>query len=161
MSVVNETNLPGVGVRYDFETKAGDQLGIIAHRTDRFDLLIYDRDDPDSCSTVLRLDAEDAHTLTELLGGSQVAQSQIDLQQALPGLTIDWVPISTDWSCSGHTIEELEIRSRTGVSIVSVVRDGETIAAPGPDFRLMTGDTAVVVGTPDGIRNAFDLLQSG
>jgi TrkA domain protein len=161
MTTVHETQLPGVGIRYDFVTRAGDQLGIIAHRTDRFDLLIYDRDDPDSCSTVLRLDPEDAHTLTELLGGTQVAQSQVALQQALPGLTIDWVPIRGDWTCAGRSIEELAIRTRTGVSVVAIVREGKTIPSPSPDSRLMPGDTVVVVGTPEAIRRTFDLLESG
>ncbi len=161
MTVINETNLPGVGVRYDFETRAGDQMGVIAHRTGRFDLLLYDRSDPDSCSTVMRLEDEDAHTLTELLGATQIAKSQLDLQQALPGLTIDWVPIAEDWFCAGHTIAELAIRPRTSASIVAVLRDGDTLASPGPDFRLEAGDTAVVVGTPDGIRSTFELLESG
>jgi TrkA domain protein len=161
MTVVNETNLPGVGVRYDFDTKAGDQLGVIAHRTGRFDLLLYDHDDPDSCATVLRLDEDDAHTLADVLGGSQVAQRQVDLQQALPGLTIDWVPISTEWSSAGQTIQELGIRPRTGASIVAILRDGETFASPGPDFQLQSGDTAVMVGTPEGIRLSLELLQRG
>jgi len=38
--------LPGVGVRYDFTTRAGDQIGVIAHRRGRFDFLLYDRHDP-------------------------------------------------------------------------------------------------------------------
>jgi len=38
---VNQTLLPGVGVRYDFVTKVGDHVGVVHHNTNRYDLLIY------------------------------------------------------------------------------------------------------------------------
>ena len=47
------------------------------------------------------------------------------------------------------------------ISIVAIVRDNETIPSPAPDFRLASGDTAVVVGTPDGIRDASAILRDG
>ena len=159
MSNVNQTALPGVGIRFDFETKAGDRVGVIAHHTDHYDLLIYDKMDPDSCSTLLPLDAEDAHTLTELLGGSQVSESQQQMKQSVAGLIIDWVPVHEDWSCSGHTIREIGVRAKTGVSIVAIIRDEETIPSPEPDFELQAGDMALVVGTQDGIAKAFELLH--
>jgi TrkA domain protein len=56
-------------------------------------------------------------------------------------------------------LAELNIRGQTGVSVVAVIRDGETFPSPGPDFRLQDGDTAVVVGTPEGIRKTFEILQ--
>ena len=81
------------------------------------------------------------------------------MRQSLPGLIIDWVPVHEDWSCAGQTIREIGVRARTGVSIVAVMRGEETIPSPDPEFRLQAGDTAVVVGTQDGIRKAFELLH--
>jgi TrkA domain protein len=97
--------------------------------------------------------------LTELLGGSQVAESQQELLQTLPGLIIDWVPVREGWSCTGQSIREIGVRARTGASIVAVVRNGETIPSPEADFVMRPGDTAVVVGTVDGIRKTVELLQ--
>ena len=48
MSDVNETPLPGLGVRYDFVTSAGNRIGVVHHRTGRRDLLVYERGDPDT-----------------------------------------------------------------------------------------------------------------
>jgi TrkA domain protein len=45
---VNQTPLPGVGLRYDFTTRSGRQIGVVSHRSGRRDLLVYDRKDPDS-----------------------------------------------------------------------------------------------------------------
>jgi TrkA domain protein len=159
MSTVTQTTLPGVGIRYDFETKLGDRIGVIAHHAGHYDFLLYDRLDPDTCSNVLPLDADDAHTLTDLLGGSQVAESQQQMQQSIPGLIIDWIPVQEGWLCQGESIREIGVRARTGASIVAVVRGDETIPSPDPDFRMQAGDTAVVVGTQDAIRKAFELLQ--
>jgi TrkA domain protein len=159
MTQIKETQLPGVGVRHDFATHDGDLLGVITHRTGRRDLLIYDRDDPDSCAEVLRLEEDESHRLAELLGGTRVTETITSLQQSVPGLTIDWLPISAHSACADHTIAGFGIRGQTGVSIVAVIRDGETVPSPGPDFVLQPGDTAVAVGTPAGIRKAFALLQ--
>ncbi len=159
MIKVQETQLPGVGVRHDFATQEGSRIGVITHRTGRRDLLIYDRDDPDACAEVLRLEEEDSHTLAELLGGTQVTQRLANLKQSVPGLTIDWLPISGESACAMRSIADFGLRGQTGISIVAVVRDGETIPSPGAEFVLRPGDTAVAVGTPSGIQKAFALLQ--
>jgi TrkA domain protein len=161
MTEIKETKLPGVGVRHDFRTRHGDLLGVITHRGGRRDLLVYDREDPDACAAVLRLDEEEGHALAELLGGTQVTATISSLQQSVPGLTIDWLPISASSACALQSIQSFGLRGQTGVSIVAIVRDGETIASPPPEFVLQPGDTAVVVGTPAGIRRAFELLQGG
>jgi TrkA domain protein len=159
MPNIVETPLPGVGVRHDFETRGGDRLGVITHRTGRRDLLVYDRRDPDACVEVLRLEEEESHALAELLGGTRVTEAQAALAQTIPGLTIDWLPIAPGAACASCSLQSLGIRAQTGVSIVAVLRAGETIPSPGPDFVLAHGDTAVAVGTADGIRRAFELLQ--
>ena len=79
------------------------------------------------------------------------------------GLTLDWLPINESWGCAGCTMQEagLRLRQDTGVSIVAVVRDAQTIPTPPLDFRLLAGDTVVVVGTPQSIREAAAALQTG
>lgn len=156
---VNQTPLPGVGVRYDFTTKAGDRIGVISHHTERYDLLVYDKLDPDSCTTVLRLEADEGNTLAELVGSTRMADPMKEFQESISGLTIDWVPVGETWECAECMLSELQIRARTGVSIVAIVRNHETIPSPPADFRLRAGDTAVVVGTPEGIREAFAMMQ--
>jgi TrkA domain protein len=161
VSEVEETQLPGVGVRYDFVTSEGDRIGVLAHRTGRRELLVYDTSDPDACRNVVRLGADDTHTLAELLGTSQVSERLSELQQHIEGLTIDWLPVEANSACAGRTLREAALRTETGVSIVAVVRGEETIAAPSGDFALQRGDTAVAVGTPEGIKELFRLLQQG
>jgi TrkA domain protein len=161
MGKIKETKLPGVGVRHEFKTEAGDHLGTITHRGGERDLLIFDRRDPDACATVLRLQEEDSRTLTELLGGSQVEQNQDTVRQEVGGLVLDWLPITGTWSCANCSIGDTGLLERTGVTIVAVMRDGTLIPAPGPQFPLQPDDMAVVVGTSQGITQARALLRTG
>ena len=156
---IEETTLPGVGLRHDFTTKAGRQLGVVTHRTGRRDLLIYDREDPDSCQEVVQLTDEEADALAELLGGSRVVQHLAHLQQ-VEGLAIDWLPIRAGGAYDGGTIADTQARTRTGVSIVAILRDDSAIPAPTPDVPLRGGDTLVVVGTAQGVKALTRLLGS-
>lgn len=159
MTEIEEMRLPGVGIRHSFATKTGRRIGVLSHRSGYRELLIYDEDDPDSCRQTVRLDEDDSHTLAELLGAPHVREKVAQLQQSVEGLTIDWLPVRGASAGVGATIGDTELRQRTGVTIVAVVRGEETIPAPGPDFRLTSGDVAVVVGTAAGIHRAFDLLE--
>jgi monovalent cation:H+ antiporter-2, CPA2 family len=47
----------------------------------------------------------------------------------------------------GRTIRELDLRARTGVTIVAVTRGGQPTTNPSPDFQLESGDVLVLVGT--------------
>ena len=80
------------------------------------------------------------------------------VQQQLEGLAIDWVTIGPGSPVVGATIAEGAFRTRTGVSIVAVVRGSTTVAAPGPDFRFEARDVAVAVGTADGLAEFRSLL---
>jgi TrkA domain protein len=159
MPDVDETRLPGVGVRYDFVTDEGRRIGVISHFSGRRSLLLYDSADPDSCRDTVDLDDDDLRTLADLLGASHVTEHLANLRQNLKGLAIDWLPVEDDSPFAGRQLGATELRTRTGVSVVALIRDDETIPSPTPDFTIEAGDTAVVVGTPEGIQSALALLR--
>ena len=66
---VTDTDLPGVGVRFDLETIAGRFVGVVAHQTGRRDLVIYDERDIDRVFGSVELTEDEGHTLGEFLGG--------------------------------------------------------------------------------------------
>ncbi|HEX2038295.1 MAG TPA: cation:proton antiporter regulatory subunit [Acidimicrobiales bacterium] len=158
MPEVTETPLPGVGVRHEFTTSAGERVAVLFHRSGRRELVVYDADDPDTGRTVLHLDPDDTRTLAELLGATQVSEALTAVQQQLEGLAIEWITVPVRSRFAGATIAEGEFRTRTGTSIVAVVRGDSTIPAPGPDHRFVPGDVAVAVGTPEGLAQLRELL---
>lgn len=160
MTDVEETKLPGVGVRHDFTTSSGERVGVIVHRSGHRELLIYDEEDPDAARESVRLSEADAHTLGDMLGLPQVKDRVREVvHQSIEGLTIDWIPVRENSACAGRTIGGTQLRQRTGVTVVAVVRDGETHPSPGPEFTLRPRDTAVVIGTSDDIAEAIALFQ--
>ena len=160
MAEVSETPLPGVGVRHEFVTAGGERVAVVTHRTGRREVAIYDRVDPDACSTVLHLTPDDTRTLAELLGASPVSEAVAAVQQALEGLAIDWITVPAGSRFVGGTIADGAFRTRTGASIVAIVRGDTTLPAPGPDHGFRAGDVVVAVGTTEGLAQLRDLVVS-
>ena len=161
MTDVSESQLPGMGVRYEFLSRSGDRVAVVAHRSGRREVYLGDRRDPDAFHEVLELNDDESRTLAELLGGSRVTRELSRLRQSVQGLAIDWVPVDRDSPYADKTIGDTGTRTRTGVSIVAVMRGDEAIPAPGPEFGLVAGDMLVVVGEPRGIEGLVALLHEG
>lgn len=161
MAVVKEVPLPGIGMRYEFVTQDGNRVGVVHHRSGTRELVLFEREDPDTSHDLLRLGPEDGRTLAELLGVSQVAKELAELEQDVEGLAVDRLPLPSDSPFAGRTIGDTGARTRTGVSIVAVLRGDSAHPAPGPEAELLGGDVLVVVGTPRGIEEFAVLLRSG
>ena len=161
MSEIHEVKLPGVGVRYEFETVQRKRIGVISHRTGLREIYVSRADDPDEFKRVLELSPDDARTMAELLGATRVAEQLAELQQRIEGLVIDWLPVREDSFYAGRSIGDARIRTRTGVSVVAIVRGEEAVPAPGPEEPLTSGDYLVVVGTARGVEKAVELLRAG
>ena len=161
MTEINEVDLPGVGVRYEFVTTQGQRVGVVAHRSGRREVYVADPEDPDKFKRVLELSEDDARTLAEVLGAARVARELAELQQRVEGLAIDWLPVRDDSPYAHRSIGDARVRSRTGVSIVALIRGNDAIPAPGPAEEMNPGDYLVVVGTPRGIEEVVELLRTG
>jgi TrkA domain protein len=155
---VEEVPLPGIGLRHDFLTRHGRRVGVVSHRTGRRDLVVYDVEDPDSCTESVRLDTDEADTLAELLGAPKIVERLARMRDDIAELHVRELPIRPSSPFVGRTLGETEARTRTGASVVAVLRNDRMIASPGPDFRFESGDIVVVVGTPQGIEGVERIL---
>jgi TrkA domain protein len=81
-----------------------------------------------------------------------------DLRHEVEGLSIDWVNLEQGRGLAGRTIGDGQIRTRTGASVVAVIRGTRSIPGPGPEFELQGGDIALVIGSIDGVEAAHRLL---
>lgn len=159
MPPVDEIELPGVGTRFSFETEDRRLLGVIRHNDGRREVFVADQDDPDCVALSVSLAEGEAHLMADLLGGTEISREVAAVAQGVAGLTVDWVELTGD--TSGATIGDLRVRTRTGASVVAVLRGEEPHPAPAPGFQLASGDVAVVVGTAEGVQEARRLLQEG
>lgn len=156
MPDIRETKLPGVGIEYDFTTRCGDHIGVIARHSGRREVVVYDPQDPDSVKTQLELTSNESAAVAELMGGTRITAELAALTVDIEGLVIDWIPLPPSFTTI--TIAATEMRTRTGCSVIAITSAGLAVPAPGPDDELKAGDTVVLVGTKDGIAAATELL---
>ncbi|GAA2620227.1 cation:proton antiporter regulatory subunit [Dactylosporangium fulvum] len=155
------TALPGIGLRHEFRTEKGQQAAVVSHVSGRRDLVIYSAEDPDTVIATLSLNTDEANGVAELLGTARIVERLADLQRQVTGLKTVQAPIIAGSPYDGRRLGDTQARTRTGASIVAVIRAGEILASPRPDFVFQPGDLVVVVGTADGTAGVSDILARG
>lgn len=158
---VKEVKLPGVGLRFEFENRDGDRIGVVVRRTGDFEVVVYSSEDPDQAREMFRLTDEEAEALAQILGAPRIAESFADLTKEVPGLNAGQVAIRDGGPFADRPLGDTRARTRTGASIVAIVRDDEVLASPGPDEILRAGDVLVVIGTDDGLAGVDDIVTNG
>ncbi len=68
------------------------------------------------------------------------------LRMAERAFELSWTKLETESGLVGSSIAASGVRSRTGASIVGVMRDGELLASPKPSYELCAGDLIAVIG---------------
>ena len=158
---VREVLLPGVGLRYEFDNRDGDRIGVIARRTGDFEVVVYAAADPDQARPVFRLSDEEADALAQILGAPRIVERFADLTKEVPGLDAGQGEIAAGAPFVDRALGVTRARTRTGASIVAIVRDEEVLASPGPDQVLHAGDVLVVIGTDEGISGVRQIVDQG
>ncbi|MCB0954035.1 MAG: TrkA C-terminal domain-containing protein [Microthrixaceae bacterium] len=160
MAEIDETELPGIGVRREFTTRGGMRLGVIATRTGSRDLLLYDRDDPDVCRSVVPLDESDSDVLADLLGADVVKNDAASTLVNLEGLAIDWVSIDPESEVAGMSIGDARLRTRTGATVAAIIDGDHSVPGPGPEEVLPGGAVVVAVGSTETVLRMEALLSN-
>lgn len=157
---IEKTDLPGIGVRHDLVTARGRRIGVVTYRDGRRELAIFDLEDPDACQVSMPISDAEAATLAELLGTSVLMSKMTELSDAPAGLFSEHLLIPADSIYAGRPLGDTKARTRTGVSIVAIVREKTVIPSPTPDFHIEAGDALIVVGTRPGLDSLSDLIVS-
>ena len=92
---------------------------------------------------------------------SHAEDPKIDLvRKLLPGLG-DFEPVRVGDSsgCAGRSLGELNLRGRTGATVVALLRGEEQVAFPEAHERLSAGDLVALTGSHDAIEAATTILK--
>jgi TrkA domain protein len=157
---LEETLLPGVGVRYELRTRAGQVLGIVVARDGGAEVAVYDRRDPDRARGMFRLNPEEVDAVAEVLGAPRLTQRFADLSREVPGLQSARFPIRPGSPFDGRTLGDTRARTLTGCSIVAIVRGADVVPSPSPADGLLAGDVLVAIGSGTGLEQ-LDRRLSG
>lgn len=158
---VEVTPLPGIGVRKDFAIRNGRRVGVVTQRDGHIELIVSKSDDPDACLASLPLTTDEAAALANLLGAPQLVAQLNEEHAELPGINTKQLPLRDGSTFDGRTLGDTGMRTRTGVSVVAVMRAGQVHPSPTPDFTFTAGDLLVAVGTSEGLEAAAKILKHG
>ena len=62
---------------------------------------------------------------------------------------------------AGKTLRGIDLRKKTGATVIAVVRGDDSFASPGAEFMIASGDTLVLVASHGDMNRAFQFLASG
>jgi TrkA domain protein len=156
---VYETDLPGVGRKFDLELSDDTFASIVVHHDGRCE--IYKRQNRDaSGEKLLDLAGDEANKLGSILEGAYFESVTVDqLNVPLGDAIIEWIEIPDGSSFAGQSLRESEVKQRTGATIVAIQRGTETIANPGAEVELAEGDVLVAIGTREEHAALTQLVQ--
>jgi TrkA domain protein len=158
---LRETRLPGIGVKFSFTTANGNRIAVIQHTDGMRELYVFPHRH-DEEPEVVQLEDEEARQLGAVLGGAYERPKIVeDLEMVLGELAIEWIPVPPGSPAVGRTLAECGFRQRSGITIIAILREPESIAGAQPTDVIMAGDTLVTVGKLGQYREFRRLLLEG
>lgn len=96
---------------------------------------------------------------------SNMLEAEMSLVEAhglLPGFP-DMSPLQLAQgdSAVGRTLGEINLRARSGATILSINREAAGLVLPSARERLQVGDVMTLAGPPEAIQKAHGILQKG
>ena len=155
---IEKVDLPGIGFRHDVVTSNGRRISVVSHRDGAREIALFDEIDPDASTDSIPLSDQEAAALADLLGNTVMLGQLSHLTDEATGLFTEHLLLGPSSKYAHRPLGDTKARTRTSVSIVAVVRDGEAMPSPKPDFVLEAGDSIVAVGTRGGLDKLANIL---
>ena len=159
---IYESDLPGVGKKFEVELDDGERLVIVTHNTGKREVYLKPDADADS-DKLFEVSDRLARKIGTILEGAYFQPVQTEQVETMLGdeTYLEWYGVTEAAEIAGKTLGDAQIRERTGVSIVALQRDEELISPPTPETVLTVGDTLVVVGDREDCAQFEALLGGG
>lgn len=163
MKCIQEKELPGIGKKFQIEARSGDKMVVVVHDDGRREIYHYYHDDPDESISMVTLDDAEARCVAGILGGMNYQPKALEnMELALHDLLFDWYKVEPGSYSIGKSIGELEIRKKTGASIIALIdQDNVKTINPGTEAVFKEGDTVVILGERHEVLDCKNLILNG
>lgn len=154
--------IPRVGQKYTLTTQKGAQAILIFHRDGQKEFYFTPEAD-DEPELGLELTDEEARIMGALLLGidyrTEKEEVKQNAQQCFENILVEWIVLSPKSELANQTISGAEVRSRTGVTIIAIEREGEIEGSPDINKKLIAGDRLMITGTEEDIKKFENICQ--
>lgn len=147
---MNEAYLPGVGKKFWMDTASGEKLTVIQHNDGRYELYLFKPGEefPSATLTMTEFEARDAGSV---LFGRFEHRIVETMDVVMKDLVIEWAKVGEGSALADKTIHQMQVRHRTGVSIVAIIRGEDGIPSPSPDDVINRDDLLMIIGKKENI----------
>lgn len=158
---IYESDLPGVGKKFEIELGDSKRLIIVTHNTGKREVYLRPSEEADS-EKLFELSDQLARKVGTILEGAyfQPIQSERVETMLSDETMLEWYNVEENAALVGQTIANARVRERTGVSIIAIQRGDDVIPAPDPATTIEADDTLVIIGSQDDIRDFDSIVTS-
>jgi TrkA domain protein len=163
MSTISESNLPGVGRKFQIETTSGDRLVVVIHDDGRREIYHFDRKRLDRADSVVTLTDGEARQIAGIIGGlSYVPKALAPTELILDDLVLEWFTIEPGSASIGQSLRDLQARTVTGASVVSIIEPNRVNRInPEADTKINANAIFILAGDRKNIARLKMLLTDG
>lgn len=154
---IYESDLPGVGKKFEIDLDDEVTLVIVIHNTGKRE--VFRREGEEDSVKLFEATDQMARQIGTILEGAYFQPIATDTTETMldDDSMLEWVKVVDDSEIVGKTLKSLDFRNVTGASVVAIQRDEETESNPGPETVIEADDTLIILGTRDACQRAESL----
>ncbi|MCL9816767.1 cation:proton antiporter regulatory subunit [Natronocalculus amylovorans] len=155
---IKETDLPGVGKRYELYLDPNRSIAVLIHSTGGRKVFYREHVDDDYTEQFELTDSQ-ARVLGLFLVGAyyQPIAGQIS-EETVSGEYIKWYSVTAESGLAGRPRDEVVIEKKTETVLLGLERDGEVHSVIERDVVFEVGDRLIVIGTREAHKELNNLL---
>lgn len=159
--IVKETELPGIGRKFEVEIANGDRVVVIVHDDGRREIYHFDKNDLEESLSSVTLSDTESRQFAAIIGGMIYRPKALEtIEMAFDELMIEWFRVENNSFAVGKTIGELDIRQEYEVTVIAIVKGNQKVLNQGPETLIDKGDMIIISGDRHGVKKIIKEMFS-